>query len=168
MPIEDTDFSATLEITDVVNADGVTETVIKDVGISQLAEVTLLGTIVTNTNALNAKLDADTGAEDTDYAETYNLTAIASQGEGISTQGMYQVDEYNQLKEMETNFNAILVKLDADTGVEDEDYSDTYAVDLNDLSSGNGLSQDDKVGFLEEFVDNFNLTLIKLDADASA
>lgn len=103
---------------------------------------------------------------DTDYAATYNLTALSSQGQGLSNAGMLQKDLYAQLLELETNFNGILTKLDADSGVSDENYNSLYSIDLNDLASANGLSQDIIVSLLDDFVSDFNDTLTKLDSDS--
>lgn len=104
---------------------------------------------------------------DTNYASTWNMTALASQGHGLSANGMHQVDLINTLKEMETNFNGDLTKLDSDIGVTDTNYNSLYAVDLNNTVVGSyGLSQSSLVSFLQSFVDNFNLTLTKLDSDS--
>jgi hypothetical protein len=104
---------------------------------------------------------------DTNYAALHNATALASQGYGLSDKGMYQADLIAELSEFETNFNAVLTKLDADGGVTDTDYNATYAVDLNDTVVGsNGLSQDNIVSFLDSFITNFNATLTKLDSDS--
>lgn len=102
----------------------------------------------------------------TDYASTYNLTALASQGNGITATGMWQKDLVACLTEIEANFNGILTHLDADSGVTDTDYNSTYAVDLDDTVVGSlGMSQNAIVSFLDSFVTNFNATLTKLDND---
>ena len=105
------------------------------------------------------------GVTDVDYAATYDLTALASQGEGISSFGMYQKDLYTHLKELETNWNGILTKLDADAGVTLETYNATYAIDLNDRASTQGIGQDDIVSVLDSFIAKFNLCLTALDGD---
>lgn len=103
---------------------------------------------------------------DTNYAELHNLTALASQGYGLSKDGMYTQDIYNQLKELETNFNAILTKLDADGGVTLTTYNATYAIDLRDKCSDRGIDQNDIVSLLDDFITKFNLCLTALDGDA--
>jgi hypothetical protein len=107
------------------------------------------------------------GVSDTDYAATYNLTALASQGKGLSDKGMFQGDLVTALRELETNWNGILTKLDADGGVNLETYNATYAIDLNDtvVSAGTGISQDNIVSVLDDFVTNFNACLDALDGD---
>lgn len=103
---------------------------------------------------------------DTNYAALWNMTALASQGNGLSDKGMWQKDLVATLTEMETNFNAILTKLDADGGVTDTDYNSTYAVDLDNTVVGSkGLDQDKMVTFFQSFLTNFNATLTKLDSD---
>jgi len=103
---------------------------------------------------------------DTNYASLWNVTALASQGFGLEDKGMHQKDEVAELTEFETNFNAVLTKLDSDGGVSDTNYNSTYAVDLDNTVVGSkGLDQDKKVTFLQEFLTNFNLTLTKLDSD---
>ena len=103
---------------------------------------------------------------DTDYAATWDITALASQGDGITANGIHQKDLVAEVTEFETNLNGILTKLDADSGVTDTDYNASFAVDLNDTVVGSlGMSQDFLVSFLESVVDNFNLALAQLDAD---
>jgi len=103
---------------------------------------------------------------DTNYAATYNLTALASQGYGISANGMHQRDLIAALYQLETNWNGILTKLDADGGVTLTTYNATYAVDLNNTVPGsNGIGQGDIVSFLDSFVSKFNLCLTALDGD---
>jgi hypothetical protein len=103
---------------------------------------------------------------DTNYASLWNVTALASQGHGLSARGMWQKDLVAELTEFETNLNAVLTKLDADAGVTDTDYNSTYAVDLDNTVVGSlGLDQDKLVTFLQELVTNFNLILTKLDSD---
>jgi hypothetical protein len=106
------------------------------------------------------------GVNDTNYASTLNLTALASQGVGLSANGVRQKDLVATLSEIETNFNAILAKLDADGGVNDADFAAIHAVDLNDTVVGSkGLGQGFIVSFLDSFITNFNGTLTKLDSD---
>lgn len=104
---------------------------------------------------------------DTNYAALYNLTALASQGNGITATGINQLDLVNQLYELETNFNAILTKLDSDAGVNSTAYNSTYAIDLDDTVYGSkGISQKAIVDVLDTFVENFNDTLTVLDNDS--
>ena len=106
---------------------------------------------------------------DTDYAATWNATVLASQGNGggISALGIKQIDLVAELTELEANFNGILAKLDADSGVTDTDYAATHVVDLNDTVVGSlGLGQDNVVSFLDSFVSKFNAALTQLDSDA--
>lgn len=104
---------------------------------------------------------------DEDYAATYNLTALASQGNGLSAKGMYQGDLVNQVYELETNWNGILTKLDADGGVNLTTYNATYAVDLDDTVYGSkGMSQQAIVDLLDDFTTNFNACLTALDGDS--
>jgi len=103
---------------------------------------------------------------DTNYASLWNMTALASQGHGLSAKGMHQKDLVATLTEMETNFNAVLTKLDADGGVTDTNYNSLWAVDLNNTVVGSkGLDQDKLVTFLQEFLTNFAGALTKLDND---
>lgn len=102
----------------------------------------------------------------TNYASLHNLTALASQGHGISANGMHQKDLVAQLTELETQWNAILTKLDNDGGVTDTDYNALGAIDLNNTVVGSkGLSQDFIVSVLDSFVTKFNTILAKLDDD---
>ncbi len=107
------------------------------------------------------------GVADTDYAATYNLTALASQGYGISAKGMHQKDLVAALTELETNWNGILTKLDADKGVNLTTYNATYAIDVNNTVVGSlGLSQAHIVSALDDFISKFNLCLAALDGDS--
>jgi hypothetical protein len=103
---------------------------------------------------------------DTNYAELWDLTALASQGYGLSDKGMWQTDLIAQLTEMETNFNAVLTKLDSDGGVTDVNYNTLWAVDLDNTVVGSkGLDQDKMVTFLQQFITNLAGLTAKLDAD---
>lgn len=173
MPVTDTNYNSTLALTDVVNNNAAFNATlgysdaVDNRGMGQGALYTLLNNIVTNVNALNAKLDADGGVSDTNYASLHNLTALASQGYGLSVNGMHQKDLQAALAQIETNFNAILTKLDSDGGVTDTNYNALHAVDLNDTTSTGqkGLSQALIVAFLDSFVTQFNAALTKLDND---
>ena len=104
---------------------------------------------------------------DTDYAATWDMTALASQGSGLSANGMRQKDLVATLTEVEANWNGILAKLDADGGVNDTDYAANGAVDLNNTVVGSlGLGQDDYVSLLDSFITNFNTILTQIDSDS--
>ena len=161
MPVTDTDFNSTLAITDNVNniaADPITNT-----GVYQGDVVTLLTTIRTQINALNAKLDADGGVTDTNYAETWNLAALDANQ--ISQGGLNQPALYTRLALIVTNWAGILAKLDDDGGVTDTNYEELGTLSLGATVRGTGISQGDIVSFLDSFITKFNATLTKLDAD---
>jgi len=161
MPVTDTDFNATLAITDNVN--NIAADPIKNNGVFQGAVVTLLGTILTKVNALNAKLDADGGVSGTNYAALWNLAAIDANQ--ISQGGLNQPALYTRLALIRTNWVGILAKLDADGGVTDTDYLALGTLSLGATVKGTGISQGDIVSFLDSFITKFNATLTKLDAD---
>ena len=97
--LNDTDYESTLTITNTISGMGVNQGLLAD----------LLNTIVTNFAALTAKIEAD---ESGVGGATYDLTAIASQGRGLSGNGMHQEDLHAQLYELETNWNALLTLID--------------------------------------------------------
>jgi hypothetical protein len=172
MAIGDTDYASTLAVTDVVNSGTkAVATAVDNTGMSQGALYTLLNSIITNFNAMLVKVKAD-GAAST-YS-TYACKALASQGKGISANGMYQADLIATLTELETNFNAVLALLDADTQVTLTTYTAVAtaagsgaALNLNDTVVGSkGLSQDAIVSFLDDLVAKFNAVLANLDIDA--
>lgn len=172
MAIGDTDYASTLAVTDVVNSGTkAVATAVDNTGMSQGALYTLLNSIVTNFNAMLVKVKAD-GAAST-YS-TCACKALASQGKGISANGMYQVDLIATLTELETNFNAVLALLDADAQVTLKTYTAVAtaagsgaALNLNDTVVGSkGLSQDAIVSFLDDLVAKFNAVLANLDIDA--
>lgn len=172
MAINDTDYASTLGITDVVNNGVDVNTSLNNAGMSQGALYTLLNTIVTNWNALLVKLEAD--GVNSDYTPTYACTALASQGYGLSAKGMHQKDLVACLTELETNFNAVLALLDADTQVTLTTYTaialaagSGKTLDLDDTVVGSkGMSQKAIVSFLDDFVAKFNAVLANLDIDA--
>lgn len=162
MAVADTDYNSTLAITDNVN--NIAADPIKSNGVFQGAVVTLLETIKTKVNALNAKLDADGGVSGTNYASLWDLAAIDPNQ--LSQGGLNQPALYTRLALIVTNWTGILAKLDADGGVTDTDYGTLGAVSLGATVKGTGLSQGDLVSFLDSFITKFNATLTKLDADA--
>ena len=165
--VSDTDYNATYALTDVVKAGGATRTYLKTTGVSQQALFTLLSNIITNFNATNAKLDGDGGVTDEDFATNCNLTAINSNRYGVQNKGLYTEDLYDILVEMDANMDTLLAQLDADAGVEDENYASTLAVTLGSCTD-KGVPQKVLTNFLDTYVTNFNALLAKLDADESA
>ena len=177
MAINDTDYASTLAVTDVVNNSayytiaGNKNVAVDNRGYNQGALYDLLNSVVTNFNAMLVKVKAD-GAAST-YS-TYACTALASQGRGISANGMWQADVVATLKELETNFNAVLALLDADTQVTKIAYVATAtaagtgaALDLdNTTAASGGISQEIIVSFLDDFVAKLNAILALLDTDA--
>ncbi len=110
-------------------------------------------TMATSYDALLAKLDADTGVDDDDYASTLgvggteeawpaNPSASAIDTTTISDQGVTQVALYNILSAIvtlgnelrtdratiATSFEALLAKLDLDAGVGSTDYEAKYGI----------------------------------------
>lgn len=69
--VNDTNFAALWDITDVV---GGANDMIQDAGINQSALVNLLNDIIATIAGINAKLDADDGVTDTDYASLWDIT----------------------------------------------------------------------------------------------
>lgn len=83
--------------------------------------------------------------------------------------GIKQGDLVDLLVSMRTKFNAILTKLDGDSGVTDTDYSSTLALaapdGLNTTHPKGVRHQGVVVTFLNTFITKFNLLLAKLDLD---
>jgi hypothetical protein len=77
----DTDYAATLAITDVV---GLSTDSIQSAGFHQGPLVYVLNQIVTKINAVNAKLDADGGVTDTNFAALWNITDEVIEGSALS------------------------------------------------------------------------------------
>jgi len=177
MAINDTDYASTLAITDVVNNNAAfTIAANKNVAVDNRgynlgALYDLLNTIVTNWNLLLVKVKAD-GANST-YSGSA-CTTLALQGHGITPHGMHQKDLIDCLAALETNFNAVLALLDADTQVTLTTYTAVATaagsgavLNLNDTVPGSkGISQDHIVSFLDDFVAKFNAVLANLDIDA--
>jgi len=173
-------YVATYAVTDIVNASPSTAFTIaanqnlalNDKGFQQGALYELLNTIATNWNLCMTAVEAD-GATTTTYTPDNALTALASQGNGITKNGIHQKDLVAQLSEMETKFNAVLALLDADGGVTLTTYTAVAAaagtgatLNLDDTVVGSlGLNQDAMVGFLEDFVDKMNAILANMDVD---
>jgi hypothetical protein len=145
---------------------------VNNAGYNQGALYDLLNSFVTNWNLLMAKLETD-GANSS-YTPENLCTALASRGYGISANGMHQADLVAELTQIETQFKAVLTKLDADTQVTKTNYTTTVnalgtaaAINLDDTVVGSlGLSQSAIVSFLDDLVAKFNGLLAHLDTDA--
>lgn len=91
---------------------------------------TLLDDMVTEFNAVTAKLDADTLVGlDNDYASTLDLTDfIGERGDdGVQRIGEQQGSVVYNLHAWLTNYNLLLAKLDADP-LDESDYASTLAI----------------------------------------
>lgn len=161
MAVTDTNYNSTLAITDNVN--NLAADPIKNNGVFQGAVATLLNTFRTKFNAMNAKLDADGGVTDTDYAALWNVGAIDPNQ--ISQGGINQPALYTRIALIKTNFNAVLAKLDLDAGVGNTNYAALWNMSINATVKGTGIGQKDLVQFLDQMILNFNSVLTKLDAD---
>lgn len=85
----------------------------------------------------------------------------------ISGNGILQDDLVTLLKLINTNFTAMLVKLDADATLTDDTYESGAAITFPSAYIQNeGIrSQGDIIDFLNTLVTNFNAVLAMLDAD---
>ena len=168
----DTDYAATYTITDVINNSADAQaTAVDNTGMSQGALYAQLNSIITNWNLTMTKIEAD-DATTTTYTPDNAYTTLASRG--IELNGMHQLDLYNALAEIETNFSAVLALLDADGGVTKTNYAATVnalgtasALALPATVSGNGISQEDIVEFLDDYITKYNGLLTHLDTDGS-
>ena len=150
---------------------------------------TMANEIKVDFNAVNAKLDADTGVAATNYASTCNIAAaalaIASVGTrgGILNDGIHQGDLATFLSslttfanEIKTKLAAVTVKLDADA-LQGSDYGTTCDLTAASLSVaklvGTGLSWgpdlwafvNAALTLLNQAKTNINALEAKLDAD---
>lgn len=170
MPVTDTDFVSTLAVTDVVDSATVLPAngLIKKTGLNQGDLYALISSIITNFNATNAKLDADAGVNDTDYATNGNLSAVGAAGYKLTKNGMHQADLITCLTAMATQFAVVTAQLDSDTGVTDTDYASTldFTLDTTELQKDGIKGQGDITTYLKTVITNFNALLAKLDADA--
>ncbi|RKY34224.1 MAG: hypothetical protein DRP78_06880 [Candidatus Omnitrophota bacterium] len=131
---------------------------------SQGALYSLLNNIITNFNLCTAKLDADAGVTDTDYAANCDLSTLASRV--MSANGIHQSDLAACLAEIETNFEILTAQLDADAGVTDTDYAASLDFDMNTAKiKANGIDQGSVVSYLQTVITAINGLLTKLDAD---
>ena len=104
---------------------------------------------------------------DVNYADLWDVTAMASQGNGLSALGMGQEDLVAELTEFNANWNGVMTKLDSDGGVTLTTYLATYALALDPTTIGSlGLSQAIIVAFLDSYVAQFNLCMTALDGDS--
>lgn len=89
----------------------------------------------------------------------------------IFAQGVKQGDLVDLLVLIKTNWNAILTKLDADTGVADTDYNALQALTMPagiSTTETKGIrDQGQIVTFLDNFITKFNAVLAKLDLDGT-
>lgn len=138
-------------------------------GINQTDLISFLNLIRTNFVAVTAKLDLDGGVSDTNFAALENFTVPAGIGPvGIFGQGA--VLDY--LKTVRTNFNALLVKLDADGTVNDTNFNSLWAMSalIDSLTLGSltqaGVYEGALVKWLATYTTNWNAVLTKLDADS--
>lgn len=138
-------------------------------GINQADLISFLNLIRTNFVAVTAKLDADGGVADTDYASLWNFTVPVGIGSvGIRSQGA--VLDY--LKTVRTAFNGVLTKLDADATVNDTNYSSLRSITtyIDESANGSlgqaGVYEGALVKWLSRYLTNFNAVLTKLDADS--
>ena len=141
-------------------------------GITQSLLVDLLALIRTNWNGILAKLDADGGITDTDYAAKHTLTLPS----GIQTTGvkaiLHQGEVVLLLDDFITEYNATLTKLDADTGITDTNYSSTLAItDIVGNSKVDGIIpagvyQGNVIWLLNHIIARIAALTAKLDDDA--
>ena len=169
MAVTDTDYNSTLALTDVFDA-GVPQDSggVDQNGVPQGNLVSAMGSYVTNFNLLNAKLDLDGGVTGVDYATLCNLSALGDAGYKITSNGLRQDLEATFLEAIETKFEVLTAKLDADGGVGDTTYGSLWNFNLDStLISGNGIQdQGDVVDYLNTVYTAFNGVLVKLDADS--
>ena len=172
--VTSTDYAATFAITDDVSGAAGLELVadvVKQNGMNEGDLVTRLQTYITQNNLLDAHLDADAGLTDTDYAATYDITALVSTptvDPGIAERGINVADLLTLLRLIVTNFNARNAHLDADNGTVDNNYASllNIALSVNVQSVDTAIGQQEIVDFLELLITNHNALLVKLDADA--
>ncbi len=157
---------------------------------------TLLNELATDHNAALAKLDTDNTVTDTDYASKLSVSAALMPN--ASSAHVHQGGSYSHgddaarlkrttgvagLHELKTKHNALLVKLDADTGVTDNNYVDAartvaaFSAHAGDLGQGGSSTHGDgavafrrglegRVALANELKAKHNLVMTKLDADA--
>lgn len=133
-------------------------------GIDQYDLVTLLRLIKTNFNALLAKLDADGGVADTNYAALWALTLPGANIEATGT-GIGNADVIDFLAQAYTNYNGVIAKLNADGGVTDTNYAVLTSLVGEKLAIFAGINQTDLITALQTFITGIATLTAKLDAD---
>lgn len=141
-------------------------------GINQSDLVDLINSIKTKWNAVLLKLDND-ATLDVDTYVSANALSIPS---GIQIAGVKAIRDQGAivtfLNNAITQFNAVLVKLDADDlGGMDNNYVSTLG--LTDVVGNSkvdgitnaGIYQGSVIKVLNDWITNYNLLLVKLDAD---
>lgn len=142
--VGDTDYASSLAIAaaDVsvtkIKADGIHQKDLSDV----LAAITTLATEAkADYNGLLAKLDADSGVNDANYASLHTTAASVPSVSNISGLGMGYGEVFSHLSacltffnELKADYNAVLAKLDLDSGVTDTNYASSHATATSDLS----------------------------------
>lgn len=160
MPVTDTNYNSTLAVTDNV---GINQTIAPN-GLNQGDVYSLLSTIRTNFNAMNAKLDADAGVNGTDYASLWNISALDVNN--VFLNGFNQSALVDFISLVETNFEGVTAKLDLDSGVADTDYAATLNFNKDVDLTTKGMSQQGLVNTLQTIITQINALLTKLDADS--
>lgn len=133
--------AASLSLTvglDILRSDGIHQGDL-DIFLDNL--ITLANELKTDHNAVLAKLDADTGVTDTNYASLHTTAAAALSAPNITGTGIDWVDVFTLisaaltlLNELKADHNGVTSKLDADTLVADTNYNALHAVAAADLS----------------------------------
>ncbi len=134
-------------------------------GVFQGDLVTLLKLIQTNFNGINAKLDADAGVTDTDYASLWDLSNPDVTVEAAGT-GLGNANTYEFIKEFFTNYNGVMAKLNADATVNDTDYATLTNTVGELLRNFVSISQTDIITSLQTFITAIATSNAKLDADS--
>lgn len=111
---------------------------------------------------------------DTNFNSTLAITDVMDAGKtesggAVDQRGAPQGNVYNVIEAIETNFNEMNAKLDADTGVSGTDFAATWNLSLVG-NAGNGIfatgfNQDDLVTSLAEIETKFEGVTAKLDLD---
>lgn len=133
-------------------------------GIWQYDLVTLMKLIKTNFNALLAKLDADATVTDANYAALWALTLPGDNIESTGT-GLGNADVIDFLAQAFTNYNGVIAKLNADTGVTDINYAALTTPVGEKLAIFAGLNQTDLITALQTFITGIATLTAKLDLD---
>jgi len=173
MPVADTNYESLYALTDVFDSSTVlpeSGAIFQD-GMYQRDLYNFLSNYITNFNAVNAKLDSDTGVNGTSYASTCNLDAIGAAGYKLEPSGMSDKLLLDALYDIYLMLRYQLAILDADTGVTDTTYTSgllpTFpGVALKTTNPVGIYSQGSVIDYLNTVVTNFNALLAQLDDDA--